>query len=195
LSAGQLREWDKTGFFPPAYAFENRLSPYSRVYSFKDVVGLRTLSILRKTHHISTTRLRAAAEVMSAYSDAPFAELKLYVVNREVHFSDPGTGDVVGVETEQLALPILVRDVWNDMQSQARKLKERAPDEIGRMARRRHVVHNALRIAGTRIPVSAVQSLSEDGYSVAQIIAEYPTLTDADVRVALDYVEDAKLTA
>ena len=50
LSAGQLREWDKTGFFPPAYAFENRLSPYSRVYSFKDVVGLRTLSILRKTH-------------------------------------------------------------------------------------------------------------------------------------------------
>ena len=195
LSAGQLREWDKTGFFAPAYAFENRLSPYSRVYSFKDVVGLRTLSILHKTHHISMARLRAAAEVMSAYNDAPFADLKLFVVNREVHFADPDTGDVVGVETKQLAIPILVRDVWNDMRSQAQKLKERAPNEIGRIARRRHVVHNALTIAGTRIPVSAVQCLSEDGYSVAQIIAEYPTLTGADVRVALDYVEDAKLTA
>ena len=194
LSAGQLREWDKTGFFPPAYAFENRLSPYSRVYSFKDVVGLRTLSILRKTHRISMPRLRAAAEVMSAYSDAPFADLKLYVVNREVHFTDPDTGNVVGVETKQLAIPILVRDVWNDMRSEAQKLKERAPDQIGKIERRRHTVHNALAIAGTRIPVSIVQSLSADGYSVAEIIAEYPTLTQDDVRVALHY-EDVKLTA
>jgi uncharacterized protein (DUF433 family) len=39
-----------------------------------------------------------------------------------------------------------------------------------------------------------VQSLSADGYSVAEIIAEYPTLTQDDVRVALHY-EDVKLTA
>ena len=63
------------------------------------------------------------------------------------------------------------------------------------MERRRHTVHNALTIAGTRIPISAVQSLSADGYSVAEIIAEYPTLTSEDIRVALDYFEDVKLTA
>ncbi len=48
LSKAQLHYWDETGFFSPRYAFENWRSPYSRIYSLKDVVGLRTLSVLRK---------------------------------------------------------------------------------------------------------------------------------------------------
>lgn len=50
LSQSQLRYWDRTGFFQPEYASENRRSPFSRVYSFQNVAGLRTLGILRRQY-------------------------------------------------------------------------------------------------------------------------------------------------
>ena len=33
LSTSQLAYWDEIGFFSPRYAFENRRSPCSRIYS------------------------------------------------------------------------------------------------------------------------------------------------------------------
>src|SRR3546814_1019024 len=50
LSVGQLRAWDRRGFFSPHYAYEDRRSPYSRVYSFRDVVGLRAIAVLKQKH-------------------------------------------------------------------------------------------------------------------------------------------------
>ena len=49
LSMSQLIDWDRIGFFRPEHASENRREAYSRIYSFQDVVGLRTLAVLRKT--------------------------------------------------------------------------------------------------------------------------------------------------
>jgi DNA-binding transcriptional MerR regulator len=56
LNTAQLRYWDRMGFFQPSYAGENRRIAYSRIYSFKDVVGLRTLGLLRRStvFHCST---------------------------------------------------------------------------------------------------------------------------------------------
>src|ERR1039458_5222204 len=65
LSHTQLRYWDDTGFFRPRYALENRRSPFSRVYSFQDVVGLRTLNHLRKVHKISLQHVRKVARQLS----------------------------------------------------------------------------------------------------------------------------------
>jgi uncharacterized protein (DUF433 family) len=195
LSAARLREWDRTGFFAPAHAFENRRSPYSRIYSFKDVVGLRTLAILRNTHHVPLSHLKEVAEKLSAYSDAPFADLKLYVVNREVHVAEPGTGQVVGVSSGQGAMAVVLRDVWNDVRAEAEKLKHRRPEQIGQVERHRFRLHGAAVIAGTRIPVSAIKHLSALGYSYDRIISEYPVLKPRDVRAALDYPDALKLTA
>ena len=44
---------------------------------------------------------------------------------------------------------------------------------------------NAWAITGTRIPVGSVKRLHEDGYSIPQIIEEYPDLTNEDVEAAL----------
>ena len=52
LSDRQLREWDNRGLFQPAYAEDDRRRPYSRVYSFRDVVGLRTIALLRKQYRV-----------------------------------------------------------------------------------------------------------------------------------------------
>ena len=42
-------------------------------------------------------------------------------------------------------------------------------------------------IRGTRIWVSLVLGLLSDGMTVEEILADYPQLTDADVRACLDY--------
>src|SRR5690625_2639779 len=40
-------------------------------------------------------------------------------------------------------------------------------------------------IPGTRVPVSAVKEFAEAGYSIEEIMHEYPTLTRAEVEAAL----------
>jgi uncharacterized protein (DUF433 family) len=191
LSQRQLSYWDKTGFFSPQYAFENRRSPYSRIYSFQDVVGLRTISILRKRHHIPLQNLRKAAEELSRHKNSPWSDLQLYVFNAEVHFREPDTGHVRGVKSGQyLNLPL--RPIIEEVAQKSNLLRERASNELGRIRRHRYVAHNAWVIAGTRIPIHAVVSFSEAGYSPEQIVAEYPTLTIRDVEAGLRYAE--KLT-
>ena len=59
--------------------------------------------------------------------------------------------------------------------------------KVGTVEQLRTVAHNKPVIAGTRIPVEAIKSFSEAGYSVKRIIAEYPTLTAADIEAALAY--------
>jgi len=44
-------------------------------------------------------------------------------------------------------------------------------------------------VAGTRIPTRAIRNFKEAGYTVDQIIAEYPDLTPRDVEAALKHEE------
>jgi hypothetical protein len=41
VTMAQLRYWDRTNFFAPSLTDENRGRPYSRIYSFRDLVCLR----------------------------------------------------------------------------------------------------------------------------------------------------------
>ena len=93
LTKSQLAYWDKLGFFPPQYAAENRKSPYSRVYSFRDVVGLRTLSLLRNKYHVSFQRLRKFAERLTNYDSALWARSQVYMLGKEFYVGQPGGGN------------------------------------------------------------------------------------------------------
>jgi DNA-binding transcriptional MerR regulator len=191
LSQRQLSYWDQTGFFSPQYAFENRRSPYSRIYSFRDVVGLRTISILRKKYRIPLQNLRKAAEELSRHKNSPWSDLQLYVFNSEVHFREPDSGRVRGVKSAQYVnLPL--RAVIEDLAEKSNQLLTRQKDQLGRVNRHRFVAHNAWVVAGTRIPISAVVSFHKEGYSAEQIVGEYPMLTVTDVDAALKHAE--KLT-
>jgi uncharacterized protein (DUF433 family) len=186
LTNAQLTYWDKTRFFEPQYADEKRRAPYSRVYSFKDVVGLRTLSILRGKHGVSLPHLREVARELSTYSKTPWADIQLKVWNRKVQFDEPETGKTRGVVDGQYVLLPLI-NVIDDVRREAEKLGQREPSQIGKFEKHRNVVHNALVIAGTRIPVSTVLAFVEGGYSIANILEEYPTLTETDVEAAIQY--------
>jgi len=104
LSESQLRSWDRIGFFSPAYAYEDRHSPYSRVYSFRDVVGLRTIAVLLQQYQVSVQQLKLVAKKLVSKGFDNWADVKLYVVKKQVHFQRPATRDVEGVWDGQFAM-------------------------------------------------------------------------------------------
>lgn len=181
LSSAQLRDWDRTGFFAPSYPTENRRSPYSRVYSFEDVVVLRTLALLRRQERIPMAHSREVARALSQHSDRPWSKLTLYVLNREVHFENPTTGKVEGATSGQQAIPIKLSSIVEDMRAKAECLKHRDVDEVGKTVRHRYIAHNSPVIASTRIPVASVRSLIDAGFKIDEIVEEYPTLRREDV--------------
>jgi uncharacterized protein (DUF433 family) len=176
----QLRYWDATGFFQTEFATSDMGDGFERVYSFKDVVSLRTLSVLRNTHKVSLPHLRKVAEKLVAYSATPWADLKLMVVKRKVVFIEPGTGHAIGVTDGQYAmLPII--DVIKDVQKATSELGNRNASQIGHFEKHRNVAHNALVVAGTRVPVKAVLGFIKHGFTIQQVLEEYPRLTEDDV--------------
>lgn len=189
LSMRQLAYWDKLGFFRPQYAAEDRRAPFSRIYSFKDVVGLRTLSILKSTYKCSLPHLQIVAKELAAYSDAPWAELTLYVLNRKVQFKEPETGRVRGVVDRQYAL-LPIRSVMEDVRKAAEQLRHRQPEQVGKVEKHRYVSHQAAVISGTRIRVETIQHFIEAGYSTSDILKEYPSLTEADIEAARRHGKD-----
>lgn len=184
LTVRQLAYWDDTGFFKPQYASENRRSPYSRIYSFSDIVGLRTISLLKNGYNVSLKHLKDTAEKLSRYTKKPWSEIKLAVWNREVTWIDPDTGKPASVLSGQFILFELI-DVIEDMKQKTESLRTRSSDEIGKVVRKRNIAHNRPVFAGTRIPVAAVRNFADAGYSVDAILREYPSLTKEDLEAAL----------
>lgn len=180
MSDRTLAYWDRTGFFKPQFATIGDGRSQVRVYSFRDLVSLRTLRVLRDRHKVSLQHLRSVLDKLSAFSDAPFANLTLRVQDREVHFDEPGTGRTRGVVSGQyVLLPII--DVINDVDQAADRITRRAETDFGKTEQRRNVNHNARVIAGTRVPVRAIQRFVEAGYPDDRIVEEYPSLTRADI--------------
>jgi uncharacterized protein (DUF433 family) len=189
LNKRRLMYWDRTGFFAPSYGDDDRRSPYSRIYSFRDVVGLRTLYRLTEEFHCSLQHLRKVAEKLSHLSNDLWSTQVLYVLDRKVVFDETGTGRLREVLSGQYVNGLALGEVISDMRKAVDQLRQRRPDQIGRVTRSRFVNHNVPVIAGTRIPVSAIRDFAEAGYTAEQIIQEYPDLTERDVAAALRHQE------
>lgn len=187
LSAERLRYWDETDFFKPSYRNEAG-RPFGRVYAFRDVVGLRTLGILRDTHHVSLQSLRRAADWLREHYDAPWSTLRFYVAGREVYFHDP-TLDVHRSAThpERAVIPIDLQEVASATESAANRLRERSCEEIGQIVHRRYVSHNAPIIAGTRIRTEAIWNFHVAGYDTPSILRQYPRLSEEDIAAAIQF--------
>jgi len=184
LSHRQLHYWDDTGFFKPRYASPKKRSPFGRVYSFKDVVGLRTLGILRRVHRVPLQHLRKVARQLSQYREQPWSELILYVLNKEVYFREPETERIRSVIGGQYTL-LRLRSVIHDVVKESEQLRKRTPEQVGRIERHRYVAHNAWVLAGTRIPTRVISRFHDAGYSPDRIVKEYPLLTREDVEAAV----------
>jgi uncharacterized protein (DUF433 family) len=188
LSARQLSYWDRTEFFSPTLLDEHKRRAFGRIYSFRDLVGLRTISILRKEHRIPLQELRRVGEWLHHGHDAPWSSLRFALRGRRVVFYDPETGTAVEPRgAGQEVLPIALEPIASEMRDASARLRDRQHEQIGRLSRNRYVVHNAWVVAGTRIPTTAIWHFHIAGFSPDAIIAEYPRLTVDDVRAAIDF--------
>lgn len=193
VSPGQIVAWDRAGFFPPTWPSDGR--PYGRLYSFRDVVGLRTLAVLRKEHLVPLQDLTRVGQWFADVHAAPWANLRFYVAGKRVFFDDPSAGmRTAGRPIGQAAFPFEMEAVAKSVSARIADAKRRQPDQLGRIVQERGVVANAPILAGTRIPTSAIWSFHEDGYTVEQIIAEYPRLTPADSEVAIAFEQTRRVS-
>lgn len=120
--------------------------------------------------------------------EAPWSSLRFALQGRKVVFYDPASGTAIEPRgAGQEVLPIVLEPIANEMRDAAARLRDREANQIGRLSRNRYVVHNAWVVAGTRIPTTAIWNYDAAGYSSDEIIREFPQLTPADVRAAIQF--------
>lgn len=188
VSKSQLRYWDRTDFFSPTYV--DGRGAFSRVYSFGDIVSLKVLNTLRNQFGVSLPHLRSVKSKLQELGVECWAGAKLYVVNKLVIWQDAGTDLPQEVASGQFIAHVALDDVVAHTKQGIDKLGVRDKDSYGKIKKSRFVNHNASVVAGTRIRVSAIQAFADAGYNAQEIVVEYPDLTEADVKAALDFKDE-----
>lgn len=190
LSKSRLTRWDSRGFFSPENMDEaDRGNPYARVYTFNDLVGLRTLAVLTDSYHVPLKELEKAAPELAKRATRPWSELALAVVKRKVVFDlETAPRDADG---QLIGKFIPLGPIASQVADDANKLRKRDEDRIGQLEKRRFIAHNKPVIAGTRIPAAAIESFIEDGFSDDDIMENYPTITRDDIAAVRINMKDA----
>lgn len=187
ISVDQVRYWDRTGFFTPSIAYENRRSAFSRIYSFDDVVALRVLGELRKAYGVPLQHLRRVRDKF-ALPQSAWAEEEIFVHKKQVYFSNE-RGNFVNSETNEETLPnIPIPRVMAEVRDDAERLGIRSEQSVGKKARSAPVARKAEVFEGTRIPIDTVAEYFKAGLSIDDILADYPTLRREDIKAAIKWL-------
>lgn len=196
ISERRIRYWEKTGVFRPDYIEKRERGPFRKIYSFRDLVSLRTLGLLRDRFDIQLDELRQASAYLHEHTEAPWSKLALRVYGSHLAFRDPNTNEwMTAAPVGQLLLTLEMSEVSRESETEARRSMERLPDHYGKIARNRNVMSNAWVVSGTRIPVEAILSLKDDGLSTEEIIEQYPSLVAADIEAAILHVAEQHAVA
>lgn len=186
ISINQLRRWDKDGFFNPAFGTEQRRVPYGRVYSFRDIVSLRVLNALRNEEKIPLSHLRKVSDELAHLGDERWTASTLFVLGKRVVIRDGQTSRRREVVSGQLVLNIPLKVVIASTRKAVEELNDREA-KVGKIVHSRFVAQNEAVLSGTRITVASIQGFSSAGYSVAEILREFPDLQAADIAAAIAY--------
>jgi uncharacterized protein (DUF433 family) len=185
ISPRQLSYWDKTEFFKPQHA-DDLGRPFNRVYSFRDVVGLRTIGLLRNKYNVSLTDLRRISEDLKKTPDGDWSKLVFYLGDDgRVYFRHPEDGAIVAADPSGQRPLFKMHQIIRGVERDLSRMNRRKPKQLGKIDQNRYVARNAPVIAGTRIPTAAIYRLHEAGYTAEKIISEFPRLTRADVEAAI----------
>lgn len=184
VSRGQLLSWDKSGFFRPSFSDKNKNLSYSRIYTFRDIACLRILNVLRNESRVKLGDLREVKDRLSHLGDDLWSKTTLYVLNRKVIFDSPDGDGKEEILSGQGIVNIPLKVVTGQLEKRVEQMKSRAPDLVGKIDSSRQ---SRPTIAGTRVSVAAIKSFFEDGYSIPQILNEYPSLDEKDVKAAIRF--------
>ena len=182
LTARRLAYWDETGVYRPSYKDERPHRAYRRIYTFRDVVSLRTLITLRDNHHVPLDELRETGVYLMQFTEEPWTQ-RFWVVDRRVLFHQPG--DELLVDRTGQSSYVDMGAIWTEVEEETAKWTQRDSADFGQISQHRHVQHNSWVIKGTRIPTSAIWSFHLAGYDTPGILLQYPTLTHQDIEAAI----------
>ena len=186
ISLRQLRYWHRTAFFVPSLGDKRSDGDAFNLYSFRDLVSLQILNALRNGARVSLQHLREVKAKLESLGDDMWAKTTIYVLGRKVVCeTEPERLEEVVSGQRVLCIPLEVARA--DMERAVRTSRQRHLDQVGRVATYRGVSQSKPVIAGTGIRVSSIKAFHDAGFSVAQILSEYPTLTEQDVEAAIAY--------
>lgn len=189
-----LAHWEKRGVFKASYIDPRPRTPFRRIYSFRDVVSLRALALIRREARVSFAEILKASEYLSQHYDSPWSELKFGLLAGKLVFWDPKRQQWSHA-TGQRVLELNVEGIPEEIKRAIPSTLHRDESNYGMITKNRYVQHNKPIIAGTRIPTSSIWAFHEAGYSPEQILREYPHLTLKDVMAALDFERDHRQVA
>lgn len=187
LSIRQLHYWDRKGFFSPSFADPHRRRPHSRVYSFDDVVGLRTVARLRR-EGVSFPQLWEVHRFFRSSDNKDWAGRKFWVIGDRVFFTHADA--VIAARPIGQLVDATVLDlgpIVSDTREAVQGLRQRTADQIGKITKDRLIMNGAPILDGTRIPTMTVDWFHRHGYDEAEILREFPRLKPDDIRAAVDY--------
>jgi len=180
LSTRQIRYWRDTGFFAPTYDASNCF------YSFRDLVGLRTIAALRST--VSLQELRKIGAWLHEWHGTPWSSLRFYLQGKTVYVGIPDTTVRVTHDPDgQAGIPILMEEVATQTEERVRAMRNRRVETRGKVQKTRGVMSSDPVVAGTRVPTSRIRALVAAGASIEEVLEQYPSLTREDVDGALAY--------
>lgn len=190
ITEERIRYWDGTRVISPSIHSGQPHTPFNRLYSFRDLVGIRTISQLRDTFNVPLQRLRRLGHRLAEEHDAPWSSLKFLVAGNHLYFRDPHSKLMLSaIEPGQIALVELLdlEEIAQHMESQVNVLNQRNEADFGQVVQHRYVRRNQPVLAGTRIPTSTIWEFHLAGYGTDEILEEYPRLTALDVEGAIRY--------
>jgi uncharacterized protein (DUF433 family) len=187
LSEYQLRSWDQAEFLSLPHPNSPRRKLPGRIYRFRDVVILRAIAMLRNDCHVKLSEVRKAARWLKEHVNTSSSLLRLIVKDRHIILDDSDAAVESQPDGGQPGLSIELATVEREMRARALQSRERMPEEIGKITRRRSVESNAWVLAGTRVPTEAVWNFHQAGHTTAAILAAYPTLTPVDIQRAIEF--------
>jgi uncharacterized protein (DUF433 family) len=169
------------------------VAPDNPEESTRDLVGLRVIARLGKEHGVPTRQLRKLGEWLRERYDAPWSTLRFYVAGRQLFFDAPETSSRSATrQPGQTAFPIEMQAIADEMQEASARLRQRDPEDIGKIDCHRYVLGGAPGVKGTRIPTSVIWEFHEAGRAVEAILREYPTLSREDVLAAISLEGDRR---
>lgn len=191
LSKRQVQAWARSDFYPPHFGRHG-------LYSFRDLVALRTLAILRNEHQVSIHGARGLREFgkwLAERHEDPWASLRFRVGGKRIFYADPESGRWVGNDppgqvSETELFP--TERVELEMRKLASKMMERPSASVGKVEQTKGVMGNKPVVAGTRIPTATIWAYHEDGYDLEGILRAFPTLAREDVEAAIRFEQEKR---
>lgn len=184
LPEWQLRRLDGDDILHPSLAQKNRRRPYSRIYTFSDLVSLRVIAKLRKSG-VSRQQIRRAARLLQELPGATWDDTRFFVAGKQLYLSREEMVIATRPYGQQAMPEVLdLKVIREDMRRRVDRLKQRTTNQAGEIVTDRFIQGGEPVFAGTRIRVATIQSLVRAGRSDEEILHEYPRLVATDIAQA-----------